>query len=263
MGIFNKFFSITKDINTGYKIFYILGLKFKFSRADIYHNQKINNIYSKLNNIEIRFQKIENWINNFYKNRPEYYPISLSKNEQNILCKYYSKTRNCLEFGSGGSTFLALLNSDCFVYSVESDKFWIDYLKSYKIINTSENKRLKLIYADIGETGAWGYPLNNDNTEKFTNYHEKVFENFNAKEIDMVFVDGRFRVACVLSTILHCSDNIDILIHDYTFREEYHVVEEFLDLINTVDSLCIFKIKNNIDKEKVRKLYKQYKLVTK
>ena len=52
-----------------------------------------------------------------------------------------------------------------------------------------------------------------------------------------------------------------IMFHDYTIREHYHVVEEFSEKTNTVDTLAIFKIKNNINLEKVEKLYQEYKYI--
>ena len=39
---------------------------------------------------------------------------------------------------------------------------------------------------------------------------------------------------------------IDIYESDYTFREYYHILEEFLEIIETKDTLVIFEIKNNV-----------------
>ncbi len=260
--VFEWFFSVKNDKLSGYKNLTILGVKMKLCRSNKYYDKKIDDMNKHVDKLEYKIKIMENYLSNFYKDAPKSFPVSLSENEKKMLCEYYSKSKKCLEFGSGGSTFLALMNSDCFVYSVESDKDWIDYLKTYKIINTNENIRLKLIHADIGKTCAWGYPADKNDFEKFSNYSNLIFEKFNPKDIDTIFIGGRFRVACVLSSILNCSYNITILIHDYTVREEYHIVEEFLDLIEQIDSLCVFKLKENIDKCRVAELYEKYKLIT-
>lgn len=82
--------------------------------------------------------------------------------------------------------------------------------------------------------------------------------------VDMVWVDGRFRVACVLETVLavhllnhNGGSSIDegnvgtntnisdpyILIHDYTNRPQYHIVQPYLLPIKTVDTLTVWKVR--------------------
>ena len=76
-----------------------------------------------------------------------------------------------------------------------------------------------------------------------------------------MLIDGRFRVACALATIMNCKKSTKIMIHDYTFRQYYHILEEFLDIVETIDTLVVFKIKNNVDMKKVEELYNEYKYV--
>lgn len=169
------------------------------------------------------------------------------------LSKYY------LEFGSGGSTFLAVLYSNTKVYSVESDDNWIKYLSSWKVIKDSiYNKRLKFFYANIGAVKEWGVPINNDLKDVFYKYSSDVFKNENVC-FDTVFVDGRFRVACVLKSILECSEDVSILIHDYSMREEYHIIERYLDKVEDADSLFVFRKKSNIDYDELKLCYEKYK----
>ncbi len=51
-------------------------------------------------------------------------------------------------------------------------------------------------------------------------------------EPDTILVDGRFRVACVLQSLLNLSSRRDclILVDDYLDRPQYHAVEEFTDI---------------------------------
>ena len=95
----------------------------------------------------------------------------------------------------------------------------------------------------------------------FPKYSSEIFEKIDKNSIDLVFIDGRFRVACVLQTIMNCSKHTKILIHDYTQRQFYHLIEEFLEVVEIVDTLAIFQIKDNIDKQKILDLYEKYKFV--
>ena len=123
--------------------------------------------------------------------------------------------KNYLEFGTGGSTFMALLNSDCHIVSVESDIEWINFMRTYKIILNNENSRLEFLPIDIGKTKSFGRPLNDEKRENYPQYSKYVFQKNNSKEFDLIFVDGRFRVACVLQAILNCPKDIKILVTIY------------------------------------------------
>ena len=78
---------------------------------------------------------------------------------------------------------------------------------------------------------------------------------------DPILIDGRFRVACVLQSILHCHENpnLQILVHDIWPRKQYYVVLEFLNEVHRVDTLGVFSIRDNISLKKVERLYHEYK----
>jgi hypothetical protein len=70
------------------------------------------------------------------KNYPKDIQVVLSKNEEIIFKECLSQCKNYLEFGSGGSTFLALDFENCEkIVSVESDLNWLNHLKTFDIIN--------------------------------------------------------------------------------------------------------------------------------
>lgn len=165
-----------------------------------------------------------------------------------------------LEFGSGGSTFLALLHAQVCIISVESDKNWIEHLRDWKLIKDAENRRLQFIYVNIGEVGEWGVPLEIEKSKKsFPNYSAQVFETY--KDFDVVFIDGRFRIACLLQSVLHCPKHTRILMHDFNNRAFYHQILKFVDFIDTCDTLAEFRIKENIDKQRLLAMYEEYKYI--
>lgn len=213
--------------------------------------KKIKNKYGQIkNNIFIR--------NDLKLSLPKRYPIALSNNERKFLIKHCTDCKNYLEFGSGGSTFLVLMNTNIEnITSVESDPKWISHLEKWEFIKQAEQKRLKFKYINTGEVGFLGIPKDLSVKELYPDYSSKIFaENTN---FDLVFIDGRFRVACALQTILNCNQNTKILMHDFNNREEYHCILKYLDILDTMDTMSLFRIKNNIDKEELHKDYEDYK----
>ncbi len=202
------------------------------------------------NKLEVFFDKLSN--------KPSKYPMWIYKSEADLLVSKIKDAKNYLEFGSGGSTYLSLLNSDAYVVSVESDQSWLNYMREWNFIKKNEGKRLVLYYANIGETKEMGYPLYESNKELFPDYSKKVFADY-PKKYDVVLIDGRFRVACALQTILNSDDNVTILWHDFPERPYYHEILKFLNIEKTVDRMVVLKKKKNLNKKAVEKLYEKYK----
>ena len=222
-----------------------------FSVKNEYKNNEKHKVITVLGiKIKIKVKKYSN----------ETFPIQLTKKEQDFLIKYSKNAEEYLEFGSGGSTFLMLLNTQIqHITSVESDKKWIKYLRNWKIIPNNEKKRLKFLHINIGRTGEWGRPIDLEKKDKFPNYSLCPF--INNKNYDVVFIDGRFRVACALQTILNCNKNTKILIHDFINRPYYHSILEFTDIVDTVDTMVLLKIKDDFNKNQLISLYEKYKYV--
>lgn len=183
----------------------------------------------------------------------------MSKDEVALFEKHVRQTEAYFEFGSGGSTKLAARNNVT-VYGVESDKFWVDTL------HKETGERCKVQYVDIGPTKEWGYPVDDSHQAKFVDYSEAILKYDNA--FDLILVDGRFRVACTLNAIKHTlakQSNIAdtrIFIHDFWNRPDYHVVLEFLDPEDVVESAGVFRLKQNINTFTLENMLQRYKYVT-
>jgi len=202
-------------------------------------------------------------LRNQRKDIPEDYPFVMYPEEKILLQKYLLSAKNYLEFGTGGSTIFSLIHSTVQIISVDTNMPWISFIKKYKIIRNNLGKRLRIHFVDIGATKNWGFPVNLDSKEKFPAFSKEIFTKINPKEIDLILIDGRFRVACTLQAILNCRENKDlkILIHDYSLREDYKIVEEFLDILEKEKTLFVFKINENADDEEVAELYEKYKYI--
>ncbi|MFK7899119.1 MAG: hypothetical protein AB8B61_00030 [Cyclobacteriaceae bacterium] len=183
----------------------------------------------------------------------------MSDEEKNLLIKSLKQATHYLEFGTGGSTVLALKHCKK-VYSVESDKKWISVMRQVKYFKLMEKFRiLRVLLTYIGPLKEWGHPTGDEEYRHlYEKYSSEIFKKIDAKKIDTVFIDGRFRVACTLKTIIECNKSVRILIHDWN-RTQYHIVLEFLSIVEIKENMVLMKIKNSVNRTRINELYQLYK----
>ena len=155
-----------------------------------------------------------------------------------------------LEYVSGGSTILALQkNKDNVVYSCETDSAWMARLMLY----LSEQKlshRIYPIHLDVGMTSVWGTPdiqtqqIDFDRMQKFVKCVQvpwRILGNHD-KSPDFVLIDGRWRAACFLVTLLFCKKPTLILWDDYLERSAYHVFDDLLKPAEMIGRSALFHV---------------------
>jgi hypothetical protein len=189
----------------------------------------------------------------------------MSSNERSMFKKYIGDSKIYLEFGTGGSTIAALGYANAKIYSVESSKEWIAKMNSkYEIIKMSKDSgRLNLVHTDIGPVGDWGVPVKSEagiDPEKFLNYSREIFKiNPEVKSADVALIDGRFRVACFLNTLLNVGQDTVIMFHDYWDRPKYHAIMKYVNVIDGVDTLMVCNKKAVVSSEDIKIEYEKYK----
>ena len=181
----------------------------------------------------------------------------LTENERLFFTLILATSKKYLEFGMGGSTLLAIntLSIEKIV-SIEHNKSWFKKVTQFKNIKNELGKRLFLEYIELGPlklNQTFGH-----NVKNYTNYSKLIFQKYE-NDYDFVFIDGIFRVACVLQTILNCKNDIKIMVHDINYTVKYHIIYKYLEVIYSIDTMVLFCIKQNIDKEEVKKDYEIYK----
>eukprot|EP00746_Dinoflagellata_sp_MGD_P130486 gnl/MRDRNA2_/MRDRNA2_64412_c0_seq1.p1 gnl/MRDRNA2_/MRDRNA2_64412_c0~~gnl/MRDRNA2_/MRDRNA2_64412_c0_seq1.p1 ORF type:complete len:201 (-),score=34.94 gnl/MRDRNA2_/MRDRNA2_64412_c0_seq1:164-742(-) len=187
--------------------------------------------------------------------------------ERGLFYKLIREATRYQEFGSGGSTVVALTHSNIKqVYTVESDVEWISNLKKRKDVSDAiENGRMQFMHGDIGPTGWWGMPVNESKRYKFPEYSGYASAT-KSWHFDFVFVDGRFRVACMLKALQQVPvderSKVVFAMHDYMDRKWYHVVEGFLDRVQNADSLAVFRAKTLIKESALQAVIAQYEYDT-
>lgn len=182
------------------------------------------------------------------KTAPNQLAACMSQAEQNMLRKYLSHARIYLEFGVGGSTGIAAEQPGLTIIGLDSHPDWIARCKTDpRIAKVNEDNRLTLHHVDIGKVGDWGYPVEPAAAQRWPRYSLDIWKKLGTLSPDFVFIDGRFRVSCLLQTLLNLPDVGHVLIHDFWDRPHYHGVLDFVDVIDRVGQLGVFKPKADMD----------------
>ena len=185
----------------------------------------------------------------------------LGQNDIKMYYRYLDKATVYFEYGSGGSTYQANLRPNIQkIYTVESDKNWMDKLNS--LIN---NTKITYIYNEMGtKPRTWGYPSRRCVKSNLINYSEHI-RNLSVEErskIDLVMIDGRFRVACCLKCFDIINDDCYIIFDDFLHRKKYHIILNYYDIIEKTEDkrMVILRKKKNISIPD-DKIVKNYELI--
>lgn len=177
------------------------------------------------------------------------------------------RSKRYLEFGTGGSTYLAAKFGIEFV-AVDSDPFFLKSVqKKIRDDGLARPVGQSFHYADIGLTAHWGRPigpgLNSPRRlEKFRRYSDPPPQSFEGgRAPDLVLVDGRFRVACVLKTLraLRNERGWTIAMDDYGDRPHFHVVSEFAEIDQLVnDRMAVITAAKPVSSELLDSAIRKY-----
>lgn len=162
-----------------------------------------------------------------------------------------------LEFGSGGSTYLAARLGKPFV-TVDSDPYFLKAVKQ-KIAkdNLLDANIQRYCHADIGITREWGFPLFGKMGGAGRRARYSHYSDFRIVEKDyipdFILIDGRFRAACALKAIsaLADSENWTIAVDDYLSRDRYKIIETFAKLDRLVGRMAVFTKRHASDANKL------------
>lgn len=170
-----------------------------------------------------------------------------SEIEIEFFLKRLEKSRNFLEFGSGASTLMALRNGSLSIVSIDSSQEYIDYLVDEIKILELPLEKVFFLFVDIGLTGSWGRPIDDLSRDKYPNYSKLPFEVLKSRDFtpDLILIDGRFRVATFLNTLINCPDST-IIFDDYFDRPQYFEVESILKPSDRCGRIAIFQTPHKV-----------------
>jgi hypothetical protein len=165
--------------------------------------------------------------------------------------------RSYVEFGSGGSTFVASSTVSGSVISVDSSQEWLGKVAAQcREAGTRVTPLLRFV--DLGPIGAWGVPKDTSLRATWPAYHTDVWSVEGAGNADVYFVDGRFRVACFLKSLLHCRQDSVLMFHDFDSRPRYHIVRDFASEIANDGDLSVFVPRVGIDMHRMMAVLDKY-----
>lgn len=170
-----------------------------------------------------------------------------------LLKRSLSGCKLFLEYGAGGSTVLAAKQGVCSIFSVESDRSFLDAVSGKLKLLEGSSSEFTPVCADIGPTGDWGAPTDKASASKWPNYCVQVWEQLLLSNTfpDVVLIDGRFRVACFLASLVFSQKGTVILFDDYLDRPQYHSVERFIARSSTAGRMAEFVVPANFDTKQV------------
>lgn len=185
--------------------------------------------------------------------------MTMTQAELDLLHSRMDSSRRFLEFGAGASTVYAAGRPSIeHIDSVESSAEFIDQqVRPHAPVGEAVAAgRLVFHIIDIGTTGDWGSPADARARHLWPNYPLSVFAR--PSRHDLVLIDGRFRVACTLASILSTPPECTLMIHDFWNRPHYHVLMRFLNVEARADTLAVFSKKPAVDIRHVQSMLCRY-----
>ena len=180
---------------------------------------------------------------------------SLFDGDSELFKKYLDKSKIYGEYGVGVSTVFANRYNNKHTIAVDSDKNWILNIKK----NLLDSNNLEITHIDLGKLKTWGTPEGYEFRQNFKKYLSAIWGK--SLKPDIVLVDGRFRVACFLTSLLNADEGSIIIFDDYTVRPEYHIVEIFEKPIETNGRQAAFKVSGNYDTKELKYFIEKFEFV--
>lgn len=166
-----------------------------------------------------------------------------------------------IEYGCGGSTKLATNYVDTII-SVENDGRFCKALKQ-SFADNDNGKQIIINHVSLGPSGKWGHPVFTFNTPAYKRRRDEYVSILWDKlrgvkgmsaEPDLILIDGRFRVACALYSLMQLSKDSQttFFFHDFNTRPVHHGLKDYVEVIDNVESAFIFKKDPKISDEKLK-----------
>lgn len=173
--------------------------------------------------------------------------LRASDDEIALFRSYLARSSIYFETGAGGSTYEAATTMTVKrIYSVEGDRAWSQLLSRNDAVHTALCEgRLTQHYVNIGGDGQlWSVPKDRALASAWPLYAGAIeLLTDKAARPDLVFVDGRFRVAAALYACRVVGDDAFVMIHDYdnVSSRGYEAVQVCLEPVEAANTLQVFR----------------------
>lgn len=152
------------------------------------------------------------------------------------------------EYGVGKSTEWVAKNTEATILAVDTSEAWVASVAK----SLGASHRHEVLWVDVGPLGAWGRPTSYERSDHFVDYVESIWQRGAVPEV--VLVDGRWRVACFLTSLLRAPAGTPIIFDDYVGRPAYHIVERFVRPSATCGRQARFEVPASFDRDAATEL---------
>ena len=177
--------------------------------------------------------------------------IILFDGDDYLFKQYLINCNIYFEYGVGASTRWVLEKTKSKIISVDTDQKWINTIDV-----SDKGSRIKLNWINLGDLESWGRPKSYEYRDQFIDYISNVWR-FNEKA-DVILIDGRFRVACFLYSLINAKINSIIIFDDYKNRPYYHIIEDIVPVYNIHGRQAIFKVPKYINHSLAENMLKKF-----
>jgi len=183
---------------------------------------------------------------------------SMPQEDRALFERVVAGRRRYAEFGTGGSTPLALRLGIETLVAVEADPAWAEAVRQTPEVSAAVAEgRATVLHADIGAIADWGTPVDKEPSRLWPRYVSFMWREWarRASFPDVVLVDGRFRVACCLSVaLLHAARRGEapplVMLRDLTpQRPSYQAVFHAFREVERTHTLCVLAPREDVAPE--------------
>ena len=183
---------------------------------------------------------------------------AMTEKEINVFKKFIGESQHYLESGCGGTTLLTLDANVKQIDVVETDIDWIAKLRAEPRIEAAlRSGKLRFHHRDVGKVIQWGIPKDETKKVNWPFYSLGVWNEIK-RDVDFIFVDGRFRVATTLAALCMAKPTATIMLHDYKERPHYDAVLEYAEPVDRVDTALILRRKPEFSESEAMLRWSQF-----
>lgn len=174
----------------------------------------------------------------------------LTDSDRQLIADLYYGAESVFEFGIGESTEIAAMTNLPRYAGVDSSAEWISTAQ------LQAPDRFRFSFADVGPTREWGNPTSNNTLAKMALNYQLAPLRIERDAFDVYFVDGRWRVACVMVSFLHAIQSggdvneIRVILHDYAGRGgpkgSYGIVESIATIEKRSEKAVVLALKGDV-----------------
>lgn len=182
-----------------------------------------------------------------------------------------AKPKSYLEWGTGTSTSFYPLLAEGKVYAIDGYPPWCQKVMAEPRIKCmiEDENRLQFYCPEMTgangvtkvqllETGRISKDTPHADVEAAMSIYVNSIDNLNVKSLDMVLVDGRFRLQCALKLLPFLENDSILLLHDFWIRKPYHEVLKYYDVIGYARSVVALQKKSNLSRDEETRVYLKY-----